>query len=98
MGYSQAQLDDLAATIAAVDCDTIVIATPVDLARLIPLDKPYCRVHYDLEEISHPDLTDVVCDFLRAHTGSTAITVPVNKWLATAPIRSDKLPGRLLAA
>jgi predicted GTPase len=67
MGYSQAQLDDLAATIAAVDCDTIVIATPVDLARLIPLNKPYCRVRYDLEEISHPDLTDVVTGFLSAH-------------------------------
>lgn len=67
MGYSQAQLDDLAATIAAVDCDTIVIATPVDLARLIPLDKPYCRVRYELEEISRPDLTDVVADFLSAH-------------------------------
>ena len=67
MGYSQAQLDDLAATIAAVDCDTIVIATPVDLARLIPLDKPYCRVRYDLEEISRPNLTDVVTDFLSAH-------------------------------
>ena len=67
MGYSQAQLDDLAATIAAVDCDTIVIATPVDLARLIGLDKPYCRVHYDLEEISCPNLTDVVTGFLSAH-------------------------------
>ena len=64
MGYSQAQLDDLAATIAAVDCDTIVIATPVDLARLIPLSKPYCRVRYDLEEISRPNLTDVVTGFL----------------------------------
>jgi predicted GTPase len=67
MGYSQAQLDDLAATIAAVDCDTIVIATPVDLARLIPLDKPYCRVRYDLEEISRPNLTDVVTGFLSTH-------------------------------
>jgi len=67
MGYSKSQLDDLAATIAAVDCDTIVIATPVDIARLIPLDKPYCRVRYDLEEISRPDLTDVVTDFLSAH-------------------------------
>lgn len=67
MGYSQAQLDDLAATIAAVDCDTVVIATPVDLARLIPLDKPFCRVRYDLEEISRPDLTDVVTGFLSAH-------------------------------
>ncbi len=67
MGYSQSQLNDLAATIAAVDCDAIVIATPVDLARLIPLDKPYCRVLYNLEEISQPDLTHVVYDFLRVH-------------------------------
>jgi predicted GTPase len=68
MGYSQAQLEDLAATIAAVECDSVVIATPVDLARLIPIAKPYCRVHYDLEEISHPDLTHVVCEFLRAQS------------------------------
>ena len=68
MGYSQSQLDDLAATIAAVDCDTVVIATPVDLARLIPIAKPYCRVHYDLEEISHPDLTHVVYGFLQTHS------------------------------
>ncbi|HSK31241.1 MAG TPA: cyclic 2,3-diphosphoglycerate synthase [Candidatus Limnocylindria bacterium] len=67
MGYSKSQLDDLAATIAAVDCDTVVIATPVDLARLIPLAKPRCRVRYDLEEISRPDLADIVAEFMRAH-------------------------------
>jgi predicted GTPase len=67
MGYSKSQLDDLAETIAAVDCDTVVIATPVDLARLIPLTKPACRVRYELEEISRPDLTDVAANFIRAH-------------------------------
>ena len=67
MGYSREQLDDLAATVAAVDCDTVVIATPVDLARLIPLDKPPCRVRYDLEEISHPDLAYALHEFLRSH-------------------------------
>jgi predicted GTPase len=65
MGYSKSQLDDLAATIAAVDCDSIVVATPVDLARLIPMAKPLCRVRYDLEEISRPDLTEVVAEFMR---------------------------------
>lgn len=69
MGYSASQLDDLAATIAAVDCDTVVVATPVDLARLIPLAKPYCRVRYDLEEIGHPDLADVVGAFFDARAG-----------------------------
>ena len=67
MGYSASQLDDLAATIAAIDCDTIVIATPVDLARLIALTKPYCRVSYDLEEMHHPDLADIVATFLNTH-------------------------------
>jgi len=64
MGYSQAQLDDLTATIAATPCDAIVVATPVDLARLIHLPKPHCRVRYDLEEIGHPDLNQVLAVFL----------------------------------
>ena len=63
-GYSAAQLEDLAATIKAVDGETIVVATPVDLARLIPFDKPHCRVRYDLEEISCPDLVEVISGFL----------------------------------
>jgi predicted GTPase len=63
MGYSQAQLEDLAATIDAASCDAIVIATPVDLARLIPLRKPYCRVRYDLEEISRPGLAEIIANF-----------------------------------
>ena len=68
MGYSCEQLADLAATIAAVDCDTVVVATPVDLARLLSIDKPCCRVGYDLEEISHPDLSYVVCNFVRSQS------------------------------
>jgi predicted GTPase len=65
MGYSEAQLQDLAATINAVECDTIIVASPVDLARLIALPKPHCRVRYDLEEIGHPALAEVISDFLR---------------------------------
>jgi predicted GTPase len=64
MGYSESQLQDLAATVSAVECDTVIIATPVDLARLIPLGKPHCRVRYDLEEISRPDLAEVVDRFI----------------------------------
>jgi len=64
MGYSADQLQDLAATIAAVACDTIVIATPVDLGHLIPLSSPGCRVRYELVEISHPDLNEVIEKFL----------------------------------
>lgn len=64
MGYSKEQLNDLTVTIHQTSCDSIVIATPVDLARLIPLSKAHCRVRYDLEEITHPDLAEIVTDFL----------------------------------
>ncbi|MGE0682151.1 MAG: cyclic 2,3-diphosphoglycerate synthase [Candidatus Binatia bacterium] len=64
MGYSAAQLQDLAATVAATPCDTIVIATPVDLGRLIALSVPSCRVRYDLEEMSEPRLATLVDQFL----------------------------------
>lgn len=67
MGYSDGQLGDLEATIGATDCDSIIVATPVDLARLIALPKPHCRVRYDLQEITHPDLTEVLATFLQAH-------------------------------
>jgi predicted GTPase len=72
MGYSDAQLEDLAGTINAISCDTIIVATPVDLARLIPLPKPFCRVRYDLEEIGHPDLAEIVSRFLQKHVARPA--------------------------
>ena len=65
MGYSAAQLADLRATIDATPCDSIVIATPVDLARLIALPKPACRVRYDLQEIGPPDLAEIIAGFAR---------------------------------
>jgi predicted GTPase len=67
MGYSNAQLQDLSATINGAACDSIIVATPVDLARLIRLPKPHCRVRYDLEEISRPDLGEVIAIFLQTH-------------------------------
>ena len=69
MGYSTDQLQDLAATIAAVECETIAIATPVDLSHLLPLPHPACRVQYNLEEVSHPDLPNVLEQFLQTHGG-----------------------------
>ncbi|OGQ77883.1 MAG: GTPase [Deltaproteobacteria bacterium RIFCSPLOWO2_12_FULL_60_19] len=65
MGYSPAQLDDLAATIAAVSCDALVLATPIDLPRLIPIDRPCARVRYELEEIGRPDLAKAIEVFVR---------------------------------
>jgi predicted GTPase len=68
MGYSNALLQDLSATINGTACDSIIVATPVDLGRLIRLPKAHCRVRYDLEEISRPDLGDVIAIFLQTHS------------------------------
>ena len=48
MGYGAAQVDDLQATVNAVDCDLVLVATPIDLTRLIDIDKPSMRIGYHL--------------------------------------------------
>ena len=65
MGYGGQQMKDLEATINAVDCDVVVIGTPIDLRRIISIDKPSVRVTYDLEEIGSPDVTAVLKPFLQ---------------------------------
>ena len=67
MGYGEQQLKDLAATINATDCDSVVIGTPIDLSRIIKINKPSTRVHYNLFEIGRPNLDDVLGDFLSKH-------------------------------
>ena len=64
MGYGDEQMNDLAETIKRTDCDTVVIATPIDLERVVKIDKPNTRVEYALQEIGHPDLEDVLKDFI----------------------------------
>jgi len=60
MGYSEQQIKDLQATINASDAESVVIATPIDLRRLVKIRKPCTRVRYDLQEIGQPDLTSVL--------------------------------------
>jgi len=60
MGYSEQQKKDLAETINNTDCDAVVIATPIDLARIIDIRKPYIRVRYELDDFSKPNLEDVI--------------------------------------
>ncbi len=64
MGYGAEQVKDLEATINAVDCDAVVIGTPIDLRRLIKIDKPCVRVTYNLQEIGHPSLHEVLSGLL----------------------------------
>lgn len=60
MGYSLAQLEDLRATIEATECDSVVLATPADLRRLITINKPVARVTYELHEVGKPTLLDAL--------------------------------------
>ena len=64
MGYGDQQIKDLEKTINAVDCDTVVIGTPIDLTRVVDIDKPVARVGYDLQEIGSPDLRDLLAKFI----------------------------------
>lgn len=61
MGYGNAQVRDLEATINAIDCDLVLVATPIDLTRLLTINKPYQRIGYRLDEIGGA-LVDAVSD------------------------------------
>jgi len=63
MGYSAQQIKDLEHTINATECDSVVIATPIDLRRLVKIKHPACQVSYDLQEIGKPTIADVLKDF-----------------------------------
>ena len=65
MGYGEQQIKDLAATIDKTECDSVIIATPIDLERVIKIKKPTTRVEYSLQEIGKPDLADLLADFVK---------------------------------
>ena len=60
VGYGEQQIKDLEATINNVSCDLVIIATPVDLTRIISIDKPMLKVGYELQEIGKPDLAELI--------------------------------------
>jgi predicted GTPase len=60
MGYGEAQTRDLEATINQADVDMVVIGTPIDLKRIIRINKPAQRVRYELQEIGQPTLEDIL--------------------------------------
>ncbi len=67
MGYSDEQLKDLETTINKVDCDAVIIGTPIDLNRIVKINKPTTRVYYDLQEIGTPDLEGILNEFTAKH-------------------------------
>ncbi len=73
MGYSDIQRHELEETIRRVPCDVVVVATPVDLARIIRIEKPAVRVGYEVEELSRPTLTEILTDFTAEHRRVAAV-------------------------
>jgi len=63
MGYGDQQIKDLETTINATECDLIVIGTPIDLRRIVKINKPAVQVKYELQEIGRPTIADVLKDF-----------------------------------
>jgi predicted GTPase len=60
MGYGAGQIQELQATINATPCELVIVATPIDLRRVLNMDKPSERVRYELQEIGRPTLQDVL--------------------------------------
>ncbi len=60
MGYSDTQIKELEETINKIPADLVIIGTPIDLRRVVKLNKPAVRVRYELEEIGKPDLEDII--------------------------------------
>ncbi|NCO24263.1 MAG: GTPase [Candidatus Infernicultor aquiphilus] len=60
MGYGKKQVQELEETINAADCDLVIIGTPIDLTRIIQINKKSIRVKYELQEIGRPNLEEVL--------------------------------------
>jgi predicted GTPase len=72
MGYSVIQRHELEETIQRTPCDLVLIATPIDLARVIKLDKPNLRVTYEVEELTKPGLAEMLAKFAHEHEPALA--------------------------
>lgn len=65
MGYGPAQMKDLEATIRQTPCDAVVIGTPIDLRRVITIEKPSTRVTYSLQETTRPDIPELLAPIVK---------------------------------
>jgi len=64
MGYGEQQLHDLEKSINNTKCDSVIVATPIDLQRIINIKKPATRVNYELQEIGDPTLSQILDEFV----------------------------------
>jgi predicted GTPase len=65
MGYGEQQIKDLESTINAADCDAVLIGTPIDLRKVLHIEKPSVRVTYDLKEIGKPTVAEVLTPLMK---------------------------------
>ena len=67
MGYTQAQINDLEQTINNVDCDLVLFATPIQLTRIVNLNKPAIRVIYEYQDHEQPTLEEALLSRLKEY-------------------------------
>lgn len=67
MGYGDKQCQELEETIKRVPCDLVLVATPIDLARTIKIDKPSLRVTYEAVDKTKPGIKDILVEFTKKH-------------------------------
>jgi predicted GTPase len=72
MGYGEKQMKELEETIRRTPCDVVVVATPMDLGRVIRIVQPTVRVNYDVIERGPLTLSQIVRDFVTKHVRATA--------------------------
>jgi predicted GTPase len=70
MGYSAMQCHELEETINRLPCDLVLVATPIDLGHLIKLNKPSLRVTYEVEDLTHPGVAEILACFTRERAGA----------------------------
>jgi len=63
MGYNKEQIEELETTINNIPCDSVIVGTPIDIGKLMNINKPLVRVKYSLEEIGNPNLNDILTSF-----------------------------------
>jgi predicted GTPase len=67
MGYSDEQIEDMEKTLNQAKCDIIVNGSPIDLEKLVKVNKPIVTVRYDIEAIKSPTIEEILDDFVKKH-------------------------------
>lgn len=69
VGYSEQETRDLEETVRRVPCDSVLVATPTDLSRVVKIDRPWTRARYELADMDPPHLSDLVRAWLESDAG-----------------------------